>query len=148
MTRPSSWPSDTEGESHGSRYRISDIVANPTRRVTSGPSKKTSYVVVGDNAGESKLKKIKELKLVTLNEDQFLELIGTREGAELDEKAIKAKEKEEKKIEEAAKEMEMREKEEETLRKRKEKAMAGTGVATKYVFFPHLPIRDRRPVPR
>lgn len=108
-----------------------NVADTSTRRVTSGPSKKTSFVVVGEGAGESKMNKIKELGIATVNEDQFLELIATREGAELDDKAIKAKEKEEKKIQEAAKEMEKREKEEEQLRKRKAKAMEGTGVAVK-----------------
>lgn len=79
--------------------------------------------------------KIKKANIKTLNEDEFLDLIRTRKGAELDEKQIKAKEKEEKKIQEAAMEMEKREKEEEKLRKRKEKAMEGTGMAAKFVFL-------------
>lgn len=90
-------------------------------------------MVVGDNAGESKLSKIKSLSIATVNEDEFLNMIATRKGAPMDEKAIKAKEKEVKKIEDAAKEMEKREKEEEQLRKRKEKALAREGVAVKYV---------------
>jgi replication factor C subunit 1 len=49
----------------------------------------------------------------------------------MDEKAIKAQEKEEQKIIQQAKEMEAREKEEETLRKRKEAALEGTGIAAK-----------------
>lgn len=101
-------------------------------------------MVVGENAGESKLKKIKEAKIATLTEDEFLNMIATRKGAELDEKAIKAKQKEEQKIEDAAKEMEKREKEEEKLRKRKEQAMAGTGTAIKLVTLSRtLPIRIR-----
>jgi replication factor C subunit 1 len=86
---------------------------------------------VGENAGASKLEKIKKADIKTLNEDEFLNLIATRKGAELDEKQIKAKEKEEQKIRDAAKEMEQREKEEEKLRKRKEKAMEGAGMAAK-----------------
>jgi replication factor C subunit 1 len=85
---------------------------------------------VGENAGASKLEKIKKADIKTLNEDEFLNLIATRKGAELDEKQIKAKEKEEQKIRDAAKEMEQREKEEK-LRKRKEKAMEGAGMAAK-----------------
>jgi replication factor C subunit 1 len=103
--------------------------------VTGGPSGKTSYVIVGENAGESKLKKIKDLGLKTLNEDEFIALIATREGAEPDEKQIKAMQKEEQRIKDAAKEMERKEKEEEKLRKRKEAALEGTGMAAKYVHF-------------
>jgi replication factor C subunit 1 len=91
-------------------------------------------VIVGENAGESKLKKIKDANINTLNEDEFLALIATREGAELDDKQIKAKEKEEKKIQEAAKEMEKREKEEERLRKRKEAALGASGMAAKWAI--------------
>lgn len=87
--------------------------------------------MVGENAGAAKLEKIKKLSIKTLNEDQFLELIGTRGGGELDEKQQKAKEKEEKKILEQAKEMEAREKEEEKLQKRKLAALSGTGMPAK-----------------
>lgn len=112
-------------------------------KVTTSPSGRTSYVVVGANAGESKLKVIAAKGLATLTEDGFLDLIrqrGDAGGPELSEKAAKAREKEEQKIQEQAKEMEKREKEEEALRKRKEKALAGTGVAAKSV----PPLRSRR----
>lgn len=89
--------------------------------------------MVGENAGASKIEKIKKASIPTINEDEFLEMIATRKGAKMDEKAIKAQEKEAKKIEDAAKEMEKKEKEEEKLRKRKEQAMAGTGTAVKCV---------------
>lgn len=87
-------------------------------------------MVVGENAGASKLKKIEDLGIATLNEDEFLNLIRTRKGV-LDEKAQKAQEKEQQKIKEQAKEMEAKEKEEEKLRQRKEAALEGTGIATK-----------------
>jgi BRCT domain type II-containing protein len=48
------------------------------RRVTGVPSSKTSYVIVGANAGPSKLATIKKNGLKTLDEDGFLNLIGTR----------------------------------------------------------------------
>lgn len=48
------------------------------RRVTGQPSSKTSYVVVGEDAGPSKLNAIKKHNLPTLNEDGFLYLIATR----------------------------------------------------------------------
>ena len=101
--------------------------------MTGAPSGKTSFVVVGENAGESKLKKIKEKAIPTLDEDGFLNLIRTSQGV-LDEKAIKAQEKEEKKIQQQAEEMEAREKEEEKVRKRKEAALEGTGIAAKSVY--------------
>ena len=59
------------------RDEASDLVKRYSGRVTGGPSGKTSYVVVGDDAGESKLAKVKALKIKTLDEDQFLELIAT-----------------------------------------------------------------------
>jgi len=108
-----------------------EIQADFARRVTGGPSGKTDYVVVGDNAGASKLDKIKSLSIKTLNEDQFLDLIASREGAEPDEKQLKAMAKEEKKIQDAAKEMEKKEKDDEKLRKRKEAALGNTGMAAK-----------------
>lgn len=68
----------------------------------------------------------------TLDEDGFLDLIRNRDE-EPDEATLKKREKEEKKIREAAAEMEKQEREEERLRKRKEAALSKTGVATKYV---------------
>jgi replication factor C subunit 1 len=46
-------------------------------RVTGAPSSKTSYLVVGEEAGQSKLEKAKKLGLKTLNEDELFELIGS-----------------------------------------------------------------------
>ncbi|KAK1926049.1 purine nucleotide binding protein [Papiliotrema laurentii] len=109
-----------------------ELVKRYSGKVTGAPSGKTSFVVVGENAGESKLKKIKEKAIPTLDEDGFLNLIRTSQGV-LDEKAIKAQEKEEKKIQQQAEEMEAREKEEEKVRKRKEAALEGTGIAAKKV---------------
>jgi replication factor C subunit 1 len=48
------------------------------RRVTGAPSRVTSYVVLGTGAGPKKLETIQKQNLKTLNEDQFLELIGKR----------------------------------------------------------------------
>jgi replication factor C subunit 1 len=47
------------------------------RRVTSAVSGKTSYLVVGEEAGESKIKKAKSVKVPTINEDEFYDLIKT-----------------------------------------------------------------------
>ena len=76
------------------------------------PSSKTSYVVVGADAGPSKLKAIEKNKLRTLDEDGFLNLIATRvvDESALDDKTRKKIEKEKEAIRESAKEMERREK--------------------------------------
>lgn len=78
------------------------------------PSSKTNYVVLGDNAGPSKLAAIKKHNLKTLSEDEFLDLIATRkgpgDGKGLSEKEQKKKDKEEKAIRDSVKEMEAREK--------------------------------------
>ena len=91
------------------RYSLTE---RPARRVTGQPSSKTSYVVVGLDAGPSKLKAIEKNKLKTLDEDGFLNLIATRvtDESTLDEKTRKKIQKEQEAIRESAKEMERREK--------------------------------------
>lgn len=78
------------------------------------PSSKTNFVVLGDNAGPSKLNAIKKHGINTLSEDEFLNLIATRKGPGngkgLDEKTKKKMEKEQEAIKQAVKEMEKREK--------------------------------------
>lgn len=110
--------------------RILRYLADPPSKVTAGPSGKTSYVVLGENAGPSKLAKIKAHNIKTLTEDEFLNLIATREG-ELDEKQQAALEKEEKKILEQAKELEKRQQEEEREAKKAAVKNAKAGIATK-----------------
>jgi replication factor C subunit 1 len=82
--------------------------------VVGQPSSKTDYVVLGDNAGPSKLAAIKKHNLKSLSEDEFLNLIATRKGPGngkgLSEKEKKKKDREEKAIRDSAKEMEAREK--------------------------------------
>ena len=58
-----------------SREEGQELVKRYGGRVTGQPSSKTSYIVLGDDAGPSKLRKIKELNLKTINEDGLLELI-------------------------------------------------------------------------
>lgn len=70
--------------------------------MTSAPSSKTSYVVLGENAGAKKIETIKKNKLQTLDEDGFLRLIGERGARELDAKVVQKLEAEEKKIKDAA----------------------------------------------
>lgn len=72
-------------------------------------------MVLGSNAGPSKLAAIKKHGLTTLSEDQFLDLIATREvggknGKGYDAKTKKKIEKEEEAIRKGAKELEAREK--------------------------------------
>ncbi|KAF8838200.1 DNA replication factor C, large subunit [Paxillus ammoniavirescens] len=101
-----------------SRDEATDLAKRFGGRVTGQPSSKTSFVVLGDNAGPSKLAALKKHGLKTLSEDEFLELIGTRVGpggpggAQLDNKTRKKMEKEEEAIKKAAKELERREKQE------------------------------------
>lgn len=71
--------------------------------MTTAPSSKTSYVVLGSDAGPKKLEVIKKHKLKTLDEDGFLGLIGNRKADPNDPKLVEAKKKEEAKVNEAAK---------------------------------------------
>jgi replication factor C subunit 1 len=75
------------------------------RRVTTAPSKNTSYVVLGRDAGPKKLETIKAHDLNTLTEDQFLELIRQRPAGEEDAKFLEQKKKEEAKVIAVAKTM-------------------------------------------
>lgn len=91
-----------------SREEAQDLAKRFGGRVTGQPSGKTSYVVVGANAGASKLKVLEKLKLTTLDEDGFLNLIATREGV-LDEKTKAKLAKDEEKIRAVARELEQQE---------------------------------------
>ena len=81
-------------------------------RVTGQPSSKTSFVVVGADAGPSKLAAIQKNNIKTLDEDGFLNLIATRvpDMNNLDDKTKKKLAKEKEAIRTAAAEMEKREK--------------------------------------
>ena len=104
------------------------------RRVTGQPSSKTSYVVLGEDAGPSKLAAIKKNGLKSINEDEFLNLIATRSGPlEDDEKTKKKKEKERKEMEQTVKEMEAREKA--AIKAAKGKAPEGAGKVIGYVEY-------------
>lgn len=77
------------------------------------PSSRTDFVVLGSDAGPSKLAAIAKHKIKTMNEDEFLNLIASRKGpgnGKVDEKTKKKMEKEQEAIKNAAKEMEKREK--------------------------------------
>jgi len=102
-------------------------------RVVGQPSSVTSYVILGSDAGPSKLQAIKKHNLRTLNEDEFLHLIATRKGpggpnaAGLDPKLKKKLEKEQEAIRQGAKELELREK-----KAAKENAHVARGFALSY----------------
>ena len=84
-------------------------------RVVGQPSSKTSFVILGNEAGPSKLKAIEKHNLRTLDEDGFMNLIATRKGpsagGKVDDKTRKKMEKEEEEIKQGAKELAKREKE-------------------------------------
>ena len=96
---------DTLGREEGQ-----NLVKRYGGKVTTAPSSKTSYVVLGNEAGPKKLETIAKLKLKTINEDGLFELIKRLPANGGDslaaEKHAEKKAKEEKKIEEAAAEME------------------------------------------
>ncbi|KAF7433765.1 hypothetical protein PC9H_005730 [Pleurotus ostreatus] len=98
-----------------SRDEAIEIAKRFGGRVVGQPSGKTNYIVLGDNAGPSKLAAIKKHGLKCLSEDEFLDLIATRKGPGngkgYDEKTKKKMEKEQADIKKAAKEIEAREKE-------------------------------------
>ncbi|KZV77014.1 DNA replication factor C, large subunit [Peniophora sp. CONT] len=90
------------------RDEAQDLAKRYGGRVTGTPSSKTSYVVLGEDAGPSKLAVIKKHGLESINEDEFLNMIATRGRGELDAKAKKKQEQEEQKQKLDAKEMEER----------------------------------------
>jgi replication factor C subunit 1 len=83
-------------------------------KVTGAPSSKTDFVVLGDDAGPSKLRKIKEHGIKTINEEGLFYLIKTLPahggGGKGAEKAKQKQEAEEKKVREEAERMEKEEK--------------------------------------
>ncbi|EKM58972.1 uncharacterized protein PHACADRAFT_157248 [Phanerochaete carnosa HHB-10118-sp] len=104
-----------------SREEATDLAKRFGGRVVSQPSSRTDYVVLGADAGPSKLAAIKKNNLKTLDEDGFLNLIATRVPDYTDDKLKKKIEKEQDAIRAAANELERREKEIEKKVKGKEK---------------------------
>lgn len=60
------------------REEANDLIEKYGGCVRAAISKKNDYLIVGDEAGESKLAKAQSLKIKVLSEDGLLELIGTR----------------------------------------------------------------------
>lgn len=103
-------------------------------KVTGTPSGKTDFVVLGDDAGPSKLRKIKEVGIKTIDEEGLFYLIrtmpaygGSGKGAE---KAKQKQEEDQKKIRQQAEDMEKEERARRLEAEReKKKAAAARGVA-------------------
>lgn len=100
---------DTLGREEGQ-----SLVKRYGGKVTGAPSSKTSYVVLGSDAGPSKLRKIKEMNIKTIGEEGLFELIkrlpangGSGKAAG---QAQAKKDAEEKKIRAMAEEIEQEEK--------------------------------------
>ncbi|GAA6020636.1 hypothetical protein JCM11491_001129 [Sporobolomyces phaffii] len=91
-----------------SREDGQDLVKRYGGRVTTAPSSKTSYVVLGSDAGPKKLELIAKHKIKTLDEDSFLRMIGTNKSKADDPKVLEAKKKEEEKIKSMAKDMSLK----------------------------------------
>lgn len=91
---------------HLSRDQCTSIVKRYGGEVMASISGRTSIVVIGAEAGPSKIKKIKALKTKTIDEDGFLQLLRDMPAAggsgELAQKAMLKKAEEERKIEAAA----------------------------------------------
>jgi replication factor C subunit 1 len=106
-----------------SREEGQELVKRYGGKVTGGPSGKTSFVVLGSDAGPSKLRKIQELNLKTINEDGLLQLIRSLPANGGDGKAAeKNNEKKKAEMEKIKKEAEEMEKEEKRKAAEAEKA--------------------------
>ncbi|KAK6359404.1 hypothetical protein TWF696_000564 [Orbilia brochopaga] len=92
-----------------SREDATELVKRYGGKVTGAPSRKTSYVIVGSEAGPKKLETIRELKLKTIDEDGLFALIAKLPAHGGDstaaQAAMKKAKEEEKKIQEIAREM-------------------------------------------
>ncbi|KAI0194775.1 replication factor RFC1 C terminal domain-containing protein [Xylaria flabelliformis] len=113
------------------REEAQALVKRHGGKVTGAPSSKTSYVILGDDAGPSKLTKIREHKIKTINEEGLFELIrrlpaggGSGKGAE---KARQKRQEEEEKIKKQAAEMEQEEKRKKAEEEKARKAAVARG---------------------
>lgn len=62
------------------REEAADLIQKCGGRITSAVSKKTDYVVVGEDAGVSKLDKAKKFGTKQLTEDELLDLVRSKSG--------------------------------------------------------------------
>lgn len=118
------------------RTEAQELVKRHGGKVTGAPSKKTSYVVLGSDAGPSKLRKIQEMDIKTIDEDGLSLLIEklTQAGNKGDSKAQAAfrekQKKEEEKIKQQAAELEQQEKNRLKELEAVQKAKAAAGITT------------------
>ncbi|PMD45180.1 DNA replication factor C, large subunit [Hyaloscypha variabilis F] len=120
-----------------SREEGQELVKRYGGKVTGSPSSKTSFVVLGTDAGPSKLRKIADLNIKTINEDGLLALIRSMPANGGDgkaaEKNLEKKKADQEKIKKEAEEMEREEKrkavEAEKAEKERQKRAAEKGVA-------------------
>ena len=115
---------------------------------TTAPSKKTSYVVLGSDAGPKKLETIQQLGIKTVNEDGLFELIrrlpaNGGDGVAAEQYAEK-KQKDEEKIKIAAAEMEKREKERKAKLAKQKAAAEATRGGTETTSRPKPPAESAR----
>ncbi|KAL9025561.1 MAG: hypothetical protein Q9196_005636 [Gyalolechia fulgens] len=107
-----------------------ELVKRYGGKVTSAPSSKTSYVVLGNDAGPRKLQTIQKFGLTTINETGLFELIrklpANGGGGKAAEKYDEKKAKEEQKARDLAKEMEREEKKAAEAAAAAQKAAAAT----------------------
>lgn len=110
-----------------------ELVKRYGGKVTGAPSSKTTFVVLGDDAGPSKLRKIQEHGIKTIDENGLFDLIrkapangGSAKNAA---KAKEKKEADEKKVKEAAAELEREEKARQIEAEKARKAAAARGAA-------------------
>ncbi|KAI0541613.1 replication factor RFC1 C terminal domain-containing protein [Xylaria digitata] len=116
------------------REEAQALVKRHGGKITGAPSSKTSYVVLGDDAGPSKLAKIKEHGIKTINEEGLFELIrrlpaggGSGKGAE---KVRQKRKEEEEKIKKQAAEMDQEEKKRKAEAEKAQKAAVARGATT------------------
>jgi replication factor C subunit 1 len=107
------------------RTEAQELVKRHGGKVTGAPSKKTSYVVLGSDAGPSKLRKIQEMSIKTIDEDGLALLIEklTEAGNKGDSKAQAAYKEKQRKEEEQIKKQAAELEKEEKLRLKELKAV-------------------------
>jgi replication factor C subunit 1 len=106
-----------------SREEGQELVKRYGGKITGAPSGKTSYVVLGNEAGPSKLRKINDLSLKTINEDGLFALISRMPANGGDGKAAeKNSENKKAEIDKIKKDAEEMEREEQRMRDEAEKA--------------------------
>jgi replication factor C subunit 1 len=129
------------------REEGAELVKRYGGKVTGAPSRKTSYVVLGGEAGPSKLKTIQNFQLKTINEDGLFELIrrlpangGSGQAAE----AFSAKQKaEEEKVKALAAEIDAEEKKQKAAMEKKSTPQQTPSKGKATVSSQESPVNDQ-----